>query len=232
MMVEQIGHADILALQEYFDTSLTVLNTLRDALDAGTGSKWNYSVSPSVGRVSKEQYVFLYRTELASVVKAQVAPETKDVYSREPWFTEFKVNKGKTMKDFVLGTIHTEPSAAVQEMNGLVDTIAWAEKYFNNKDVMVLGDYNGDCQYVAKSAWDEVKLYTDKIFQWFIPHGTDTASMKSECTFDRAVSKSDNFKKAFVSGSLRVLDFVAQYNIKVEEARQLSDHFPVCLQWD
>ncbi|OWA49846.1 putative Deoxyribonuclease-1 [Hypsibius exemplaris] len=234
MMVEQIKNADILALQEYFDPSLSVLNTLKDALDAQTGSKWNYSVSPRVGRVSKEQYVFLYRTEVASVVKEAVAPEPDgDVYSREPFFTHFKVSKGKAMKEFVLGTIHTEPSHAIQEMNGLVDSFDWAEKEFGLKDVMVLGDYNADCQYVRKSAWPTVKLFTDSKFHWFIPTGTDTAAMASECTFDRAVAKKDSkFPAAHVAGSLKVHDFVSNYKIKVAEARQLSDHFPVCLQYN
>ncbi|OWA54989.1 putative Deoxyribonuclease-1 [Hypsibius exemplaris] len=98
---------------------------------------------------------------------------------------------------------------------------------------MVLGDYNADCQYVRKSAWDSVKLYTNPAFHWFIPTGTDTAAMASECTFDRAVAKaSGRFKTAFVPGSLKVHDFVSNYKIKVAEARQLSDHFPVCLQYD
>lgn len=55
------------------------------------------------------------------------------------------------------------------------------------QNVMVLGDYNADCQYVRKSAWDSVTLFTNPAFKWFIPTGVDTASMNSECTFDRFV---------------------------------------------
>jgi len=207
-----------------------VLNKLRDALTKSSGVAWNYTVSESVGRTSKEQYVFLYRTDAAKAGLNDIYPQKEDIFSRTPFFTNFKITKpGVSLKDITLGTIHTEPKSAVAEMNALVDTYDWAQKKFGTEDVMVIGDYNGDCQYVRKSEWPNVKLYTNPIFQWFIPTGTDTASMNSECTFDRAVVKSAGFKKAFVPGSMKVLDFVSEYSIKVSEARQLSDHFPVCL---
>ncbi|GAU90879.1 hypothetical protein RvY_03237 [Ramazzottius varieornatus] len=238
MITEQVQNADIIAIQEYFDTTEAheVMMVVTDYLNKTTGSKWGMSVGPRVGRGSKEQYVFLYRTELASVMKEAVAPEpaeSKDPYSREPWFTQFKISKpGFSLPTLTLGTIHTEPEFAVREMNALdVYTWPWAESTFGTKDVMVLGDYNADCQYVRKSDWDSITLFTKKDYTWFIPTGTDTAAMSSECTFDRAVTRSPKIQASFVPGSLKVLDFVSQYKIPVATARQLSDHFPVCMEF-
>ncbi|XP_055330937.1 mucin-2-like isoform X2 [Paramacrobiotus metropolitanus] len=231
MMIEQISNCDLLALQEYFDPTLGVLNRLVRALSKNTGSAWNYTVSDRVGRTSQEQYVFLYRTEVAQHQDNEICPDPDDVYSRDPYFAKFKILKKDTcFSDIVLGTIHTEPEKAVEEMNELVKSYDWAEKRFGTKNVMVTGDYNGDCQYVRKSEWPNVKLFTDQRFKWMIKTGTDTASMASECTFDRAVVREDKLFKCFVD--VKVLDFVDKYKIKVAEARQLSDHFPVVLNFN
>lgn len=226
MMVDVIEDFDLVAIQEYFDASLTTMKALLKALNAATGDQYDFIVGPRVGGVSKEQYAFIYKKSVLKVVDSYTYADPDDLITREPFIVRFSTTHA-TVKDFFVATIHTEPDAAVEEMNALVKVYDDAVQHWNLKSGLLMGDMNSDCQYVRKSDWPRVTLFTDPRFQWFIPTGTDTASMTSECTFDRIITASDKIRMK--PGSLQVWDFVSKYKIEVKEARQLSDHFPVGL---
>ena len=58
--------------------------------------------------------------------------------------------------------------------------------------VMLLGDFNADCGYVAKKNRMKVRLYSDPSFLWMIGDKEDTTvRISTSCTYDRLVHTYD-----------------------------------------
>lgn len=56
----------------------------------------------------------------------------------------------------------------------------------SGQDVMLLGDFNADCGYLAQKNRDKLLLLTDKNLHWLIPDRTDTTVRAStSCSYDR-----------------------------------------------
>lgn len=54
------------------------------------------------------------------------------------------------------------------------------------QNVMLLGDFNADCGYLAKKNRKNVRLITDQRLYWLIEDKTDTTVRSStSCTYDR-----------------------------------------------
>lgn len=49
-----------------------------------------------------------------------------------------------------------------------------------------MGDFNADCNYVSKKAWNNIRLRTDPKFIWLIGDQEDTTvKMSTNCAYDR-----------------------------------------------
>lgn len=56
----------------------------------------------------------------------------------------------------------------------------------HEQDVMLLGDFNADCGYLAKKNRNKVRLITEKSLYWLIPDKTDTTVRSTtSCSYDR-----------------------------------------------
>lgn len=54
------------------------------------------------------------------------------------------------------------------------------------QDVMLLGDFNADCGYLAKKNRKNVRLITEKSLYWLIQDKIDTTVRSTtSCTYDR-----------------------------------------------
>ena len=53
------------------------------------------------------------------------------------------------------------------------------------KDVLLGGDFNADCDYVCSTCWNEIDLWTDQRFSWLIPSSFDTNVGSNSCAYDR-----------------------------------------------
>lgn len=54
------------------------------------------------------------------------------------------------------------------------------------QDVMLLGDFNADCAYLAKKNRKYVRLLTQSELYWLIPEKADTTVRSTtSCTYDR-----------------------------------------------
>ena len=84
-----------------------------------------------------------------------------------------------------MAAIHTSPSEAVSEIDRLVDVYDDIVRRWNLDDVIILGDFNAGCSYVSKSAWERIRLATDRRFYWLFSDHVDTTVTKSDCPYDR-----------------------------------------------
>ena len=54
------------------------------------------------------------------------------------------------------------------------------------QEFLLLGDFNADCNYVSGSDWDEIGLWTQPEYHWFVDHDADTtANDNTNCAYDR-----------------------------------------------
>jgi deoxyribonuclease-1-like protein len=223
IIVDAVKEYDLIVLQEVVsqDTAMALLKEVSLA----TGDSYDILVSNPVNPPGLERYAYLYRKRALKVVDSYSYADADNLFSRDPFVVEFSTTQA-AVKNFFVIPIHTEPDRAVQEINALAKVYEDAVQRWNLKNGVLIGDMNADCQYVKKSDWEKVSLSKDPRFLWLIKTGLDTASMNSECTFDRIIVAGDKLRANAVNAGLGE-DFVVKYNLEVKEARQVSDHFPV-----
>jgi len=89
------------------------------------------------------------------------------------------------VSQLVLVGVRTDPGAAVEEMEALVDVHAAVERRWNTEDILILGSLNADCKYASGKARNRLTLRTDERFVWLIGDEVDTTTTDSDCTYDR-----------------------------------------------
>ncbi|TKS76961.1 Deoxyribonuclease gamma [Collichthys lucidus] len=217
--------------------------------------------SERLGRTEsyQEQYVFVYRTDAATVTGQYQYPDDKpgdvDAFAREPFVVRFKAPRTGQFSDAVkddemvmsykhltlhptslirsykgvfLIPQHTTPTNTTKELDALYDVLQHVKKMWKTENVMLLGDFNADCGYLAKKNRKNVRLITQKDLLWLIPEKTDTTVRSStSCTYDRIVVNGETFARAVVPLSAKPFNFQMEYRLTEEQALEVSDHYPV-----
>ncbi|KAI4788523.1 hypothetical protein KUCAC02_035802, partial [Chaenocephalus aceratus] len=235
-----IDRYDIILIQEVRDKDGKVTNRIMDLVneDIPNDSPDHFDNISSVylpvtkdNKGHKERYLFLYKKETVSVNGSFQYNDTAGVFDRPPFVVQFSSTQ-TAGKDFVLIPIHTQPlkypkegkKSTLQQLQALGDVVEAAAKQWKNNNIVVLGDFNAGSNYVRKSDWEKIPLFTDKKFHSLIKDVATTLAEKTIQTHDRIVV-SDEMKKGVVEGSAKVFDFIKAYN--PVEPGNISDHFPV-----
>ncbi|XP_068611079.1 deoxyribonuclease-1-like isoform X2 [Brachionichthys hirsutus] len=229
-----ITRYDICLLQEVRDSKETALPQLIQSLNRyDTGHVYAAAASERLGRSDayKEQYVFTYRTDKVTATAQYQYPDTLpgdvDAFSREPFVVRFKAPE-TAIKDFVLVPLHTTPANATKELDALYDVLQHVMKMWNTEDVMLLGDFNAGCSYLAKKNRKHVRLLQETSLFWLIPDEADTTvSSSTSCAYDRIVVHGERFNRTIVPLSAKPFDFQVEYKLTSEQALDISDHYPV-----
>ncbi|KAK2146996.1 hypothetical protein LSH36_574g00010 [Paralvinella palmiformis] len=229
-IIEILKRYDLVLIQEIRDSSETAIFDLLDQFNTAVAPRtYGISISERLGRTSsKEQYAFFYDQSIFTVLDEYTYHDNSDVFEREPYIVTFGVT-GYSISEFAYLAIHSKPDDAVAELdylvrvydesigNGAVPTSNW----------LFGGDFNADCTYVGPGDWDSISLWTDTRFSWIIDNDADsTVSVTTDCAYDRFVL-SGNLDQHFVSGSSVVYDYWADMDLTEQEALDVSDHYPV-----
>ncbi|CAL9703547.1 unnamed protein product [Knipowitschia caucasica] len=232
-LVQIISRCDVCLLQEIRDSKQKALPALLAQLNRGRGAEYDFVASERLGRSDsyQEQYAFFYKTSSASVTgKYQFSddrPGDQDAFAREPFVVRFSAPKTE-IKEFVLIPQHTAPTNATKELDALYDVLQDVKRMWRTKNVMLLGDFNADCGYVAKKNRKKIRLMTDPDLTWLIPEGSDTTVREStSCAYDRIVVNGRAFLDAVVPSSAKPFNFQQEFRLSEEEALDVSDHYPV-----
>lgn len=232
-----IARCDVCLLQEVRDSKEKALPLLLDRLNRyDTEHEYDAVASERLGRSDsyQEQYVFVYRTDVVTVTGQYQYPDNKpgdvDAFSREPFVVRFKAPR-TAIKEFVLIPQHTTPTNTTKELDALYDVLQHVRKMWKTENVMLLGDFNADCGYLAKKNRKHVRLITEKGLFWLIPDKTDTTVRSTtSCTYDRIVVHGENFVRAIEPSSAKPFNFQREYRLTEEQALEVSDHYPVEVQ--
>ncbi|KAI4790766.1 hypothetical protein KUCAC02_034416 [Chaenocephalus aceratus] len=209
---------DIILIQEVRDKDGTVTQRLMDLV--------NHEPLPLGPGSHKERYLFLYKHQTVSVNGSFQYDEGKrGDFSRPPFVVQFSSTQ-TAVTDFVLIPIHTSPSTAVEELKALVDVVKEAKRKWQNNNIMALGDFNAGSNYVPMYKRPTIPLFDLNVFHWLIGNYVDTTVSGSIQAYDRIVVTDDMYK-GMSPRSAGIFDFTNQYALTLDEAKAVSDHFPV-----
>ncbi len=223
VLVDIVRRYDVVAIQEIRDATGQTIPLFIKKINAKDGPDYNYVISPRLGRTtSKEQYAFVYNSgKIAFTGSDFVYEDIGDVFEREPYIAGFKAGNF----DFILVNIHTKPEDADKEITALAKVFIYADnKFANDDDVIVLGDYNADCTYFKEKA-DATPIETAD-FYWVIPDSVDTTVKSTDCTYDRIVFWKAKTTEDY-AGQRGVFNFQQGYGLTQSFAEDVSDHYPV-----
>ncbi|CAK8678616.1 unnamed protein product [Clavelina lepadiformis] len=227
ILIKMVLRYDILMIQEIRDSTQTALPELVDKVNQLSWIRYNFVVSKRSGRTSsKEQYGYIYRSSRIRVINEYQYPDTdNDVFEREPYSVQFERIDGQGYQTkFNYIAIHTKPDDAVAEIDALDDVYDdVAAKY--GEDALIGGDFNADCNYVCKTCWQQIDMWTDPRFTWLIGSDVDTTVSSTDCAYDRLVVA--GFSMTYYSSLGSVFRFDLAYGLNSYETKAVSDHYPV-----
>ncbi|EOA95060.1 Deoxyribonuclease-1, partial [Anas platyrhynchos] len=185
-----LSEYDLTVVQEVRDADLSSVRNLVAQLNSASPYPYSFLDSIPLGRNSyKEQYVYIYRTDILSVLGSYYyddgcEPCGTDVFSREPFIVKFS-SPTTQLAEFVVAPLHAEPSSAPGLIRG-----ATPVPHSAPQNVLFLGDFNADCSYVTASQWPSIRLRNLQACEWLIPDSadtTDTTVGSTNCAYDRWV---------------------------------------------
>ncbi|XP_075292445.1 deoxyribonuclease-1-like 2 [Opisthocomus hoazin] len=227
IIISILRRYDVVLVQEVRDSDLSAVTELMEQLNSVSTSPYDYEISSPLGRDNyKEMYLFIYRTDVVSVVDTYQYEDPQDIFSREPFILRVSAPQTK-VEEFVLVPLHSAPQDAVAEIDALYDVYLAIISKWGTDNIMFLGDFNADCAYVQLSDWSAIRLRTSDIFKWLLPDSADTTVGKSDCAYDRIVVCGARLKRSIVPNSAAIYNFQRAFQLEQEEALAVSDHYPV-----
>ena len=226
-----IRRYDLVVVQEIRDASGTAVAALLEAVNAPLSASEEYGLllSDRLGHsTAKEQYGYFYRTSSLAPVASYHFDDVSaldDVFSREPFVALWESGGVR----FSTIPCHITPSRAPEELAALPAVYAHAVATFGVNESVLLGDFNADCSYLTASELAGLELYTSSTFSWLIDSGADTTVSATDCAYDRVIV-AGNLVGSVSSGDASVMRFDTEYDLTAEQARLVSDHYPVALR--
>lgn len=208
-----IKRYDLIALQEVRDSTGSALKALTDKLPDYTKlESGRLGTSDSY----KESYVFLYKaSHFANVTSLQFS-DAGGKYEREPF--ALIADYGSKKYSFVV--LHAKPDEVKVELGALYADLDQLSAKSASENVIILGDLNADCDYLSDKEYDALSVKSDSKFTWVIGKDIDTTTGKSDCAYDRIVTK----------GSVSQKDAgIYKYDSDIGSVSpaDVSDHYPV-----
>ncbi|XP_077468623.1 deoxyribonuclease I-like 1-like [Stigmatopora argus] len=234
ILVKILSRCDLCLIQEVRDSKGRAIEALVKELNRfDKSNSYSHVESERLGKKSyKEQYVYVYRTNVLTVKEQFPKLEEEgtnftQVFSREPFIVRF-YSPSTLVKDLVLIGQHTSPKRAMVEMDQLYVVFKAISKKWKTENAMILGDLNAACGYVTVRGWRAVRLRSDGKFRWLIGDERDTTVReKTRCAYDRIIVRGREIISGIVPSSARPFNFKETFRLSEDEALAVSDHFPV-----
>jgi endonuclease/exonuclease/phosphatase family metal-dependent hydrolase len=212
---------DVVLVQEVRDRDEEVADRFLDRINRDADLPYAMIEGPRLGRTSsKEQYVLYYRPSIVRFIDSFTVPDPDNRFEREPLVTRFQAR----FFDFRLVAAHIKPDDAYDELAALAD-VAEAVVDSTEGDVILLGDFNADCDYFTET--DASHPLKAAAFHWVITNDTRTA-VTSGCTYDRIVLLDGTYGAEYVPNSAHAFRYDSEFGITdANFVRRVSDHYPV-----
>lgn len=221
VLCKVIRRFDVVAIQEVRSTDDSVVPRFVEMINAD-GSHYDFVIGPRLGRTnSKEQYAFIFKTDTMGVDRRSVytVPDPRDLLHREPLVARFQVQGPPADQafSFSLVNIHTDPDETRSELDALADVFAAVQRNGSGEDdVILLGDLNVDDRHLGRLG--QLPGITHALTG--VTTNTRKNKMYDNIIFARHATTE-------YTGRCGVLDLMAEFNLSMSQALQISDHMPI-----
>jgi len=221
ILVEVVRRFDLVAIQELRATDQGVMDQFLQLINQAGGT-YRYVVGERLGTSSsKEQYTYVYdAAKLRVTHQPTTVRDAQGVMMRPPLATRFQcieLPEGQGFT-FTLLNVHTTPEEADRDLKAIESVVATTRQLLPMEDdIIVLGDFNASTAQIAKVRWfaTQTAAIPD---QWM----TNTRQSKN---YDNQVF--DGRATVEYTGRSGVFNFQQLYQISLDQALQVSDHFPI-----
>lgn len=221
VLAEVIRRFDVVAVQEVRATTQDVMPRFLQMINA-EGASYDFIIGPRLGRTSsKEQYTIIYNRASIEFVPGSMytIDDPDDRLHREPLVAGFTVRGSDPAHafTFTLIDIHTDPDEVKSELNALDDVFrAVREDGRHEDDIILLGDLNTDDAHLYELG--QMPYIMAAISK--TPSNTRGTKLYDNIIFDRRATTE-------FTGRSGVLNIMNEYHLSMQEALEVSDHFPV-----
>ena len=192
-----VRHFDVVLVQEVRDRNEEVADRFLARINREADLPYAMIEGPRLGRTSsKAQYVFYYRPSVLTFVDSFTVPDPDDRFEREPLVARFQAG----LFDFRLVGVHIKPDDAYGELAAVAE-VADAVVDSTEGDVILLGDFNADCDYFDET--DASHPLKAASYHWVVTNDMRTAVV-SGCTYDRIVLLDGTNGAEYVPNSAQV----------------------------
>jgi deoxyribonuclease-1-like protein len=221
VLAETVRKFDLVAIQEVRSTTDDILPRFVEMINS-TGRHYDFVIGPRLGRTnSKEQYAFVFDTQTIEVDRSSIytVDDRDNLFQRPPLVSSFRVRGPPPDQafTFTLIDIHTEPDEAEAEINALAQVYrAVRNDGRGEDDIILMGDLNAD-----EKKFGLLKQLPN--ISWVIsgvPTNTRGSKTYDNIIFDRAATVE-------YTGRAGVFDIMREYNLTLNQALEVSDHFPI-----
>ncbi len=220
-LAEVVRQFDVVAIQEIRSRNQDVIPQFVELINA-PGRHYDYVIGPRLGRTtSKEQYAFVFDKQTVEVDRNQLytIDDPDDLLHRPPLVGWFRTRgpPEEAAFTFSLVNIHTDPDEVKSEL-GVLENVVRAVHADGRQedDIIILGDFNADHRMIIQSL--------SAVGVTCAIQGVPT-NLRRTAEYDNLVFQdmaTDEF-----TGRVGVIDFLRQYNLTLDAAAEISDHFPV-----
>ncbi|HVU90250.1 MAG TPA: endonuclease/exonuclease/phosphatase family protein [Pirellulales bacterium] len=221
ILAQVIRRFDVVAIQEVRATTQDVMPRFLQMINA-EGASYDFVVGPRLGRTSsKEQYAFIFNRATIEMVPGSMytVDDPDDRLHREPLVAGFTVRGPPPAQafTFTLIDIHTDPDEVASEMNALDDVYrAVRDDGRHEDDIILLGDLNTDDGHLGELG--QMPYLIAAISKQ--PSNTRGNKLYDNIIFDRRATTE-------YTGRSGVLNLMREYQLSLQDALEVSDHFPV-----
>jgi endonuclease/exonuclease/phosphatase family metal-dependent hydrolase len=215
-----VQFADLIAIQEVRSVNIEPVETFMKRLPP----HYAYIIGPRVGRTSsKEQFWLIYDTRKLRVLASESWDDPDDIYERDPFAVFFQTTGNF---DFIVLNNHIQPRRAPAEIRAMPRVVDYYQRHWDEKDVLVVGDFNADGTYFDETILETV--FPPSLYKVVISNEYDTSVAPASNTYDRIIIT--NYALEDWTGGAGVLRFDELYNFEQYpniHPRDVSDHYPI-----
>ncbi len=219
-LADIVNQFDVVAIQEVRSKDEFLIPNFVQLVNR-SGRRFDRVIGPRVGyTTNKEQYVFLFDTQKVEVDRQSIytVSDPDGLLHREPLVATFRTRVDPDQAfTFTLVNMHTDPDEADKEMDVLAEVYKVVRRSSREEDdIILLGDFNVDDRNLGRLG------QLPEMLPLIAGVWTNTRQNKQ---FDNLIIHRPSTTE--YSGRSGVFDFMRFKNLSLQQALQVSDHFPV-----
>uniref|UniRef100_H2YTN6 Endonuclease/exonuclease/phosphatase domain-containing protein n=1 Tax=Ciona savignyi TaxID=51511 RepID=H2YTN6_CIOSA len=215
ILVKEVSHSEKFSIQ-------WLVGFLNDQF----GDVYDYRIGSTCFRYIKEKYGFVYRKDKIGLSNMSLYEEQLHRYQRQPLVVRLnrKDKRGK-QKGFTFIAMHTKPQDPVKEIRDMTDVYK-DSMWHCDSECLIVCNLDTDCNPVRKSKWDDAIRKSDTFNG--LPSVEDNTTVETGHTYERIMVAGDELLKNACNP--RIFRFDQHFNIDSEQAKRVSDQYPIELR--